>query len=146
MATTYDKVLVQVDGYAYRPVGGSADGVAGAATYLQWTCSEPVALTGGSICAWQGVYGDTVDVEVGAVDGSGAWFTKRTLTRGLPLLVGQRLEIGADYALEVPVGLSVRVTYHSVGANDPQIGANIDSWFPSQSTEAVVVTFSSGPA
>lgn len=138
---TYDKILAQVDGYAYRPIGGNADGVAGATTILQWTCSEQAALTGGVIAAWQGVYGDTVDVEVGYDDGAGGWTVKRTLTKGLPLLVGQRVQIGADYALEVPVSLSIRVTYYSVGPNDPQIGVVIDSWFPAQSVESVVVKF-----
>ena len=138
---TYDKILAQVDGYAYRPIGGNADGVAGATTILQWTCSEQAALTGGVISAWQGVYGDTVDVEVGYDDGAGGWTTKRTLTRGLPVQVGQRVQVGADYAFEVHVGLSIRVIYHSVGANDPQIGVVIDSWFPAQSVESVVVGF-----
>jgi len=143
---TYDKVLVQIDGYAYRPIGGVSDGTAGAATYLQWTCSEPVALTGGVVCAWQGVYGDTVDVEVGNDDGAGTWTVKRTLTKGLPILAGQRIQIGADYALEVSVGLSIRVTYRSTGTSDPQITTNIDSWFPAQSVEGVVIQFSTGAA
>lgn len=138
---TYDKILAQVEGYAYRPIGGNADGLAGATTILQWTCSEQAALTGGVIAAWQGVYGDTVDVEVGYDDGAGSWVKKRTLAEGLPILVDQRVQVGADYALEVPVGLSIRVAYHSVGTSDPQVSVVIDSWFPAQSVESVVIRF-----
>jgi len=33
---------------------------------------------------------------------------------------------------------------YSTGPNDPQISVNIDSWFPAQSVEGVVIQFSTG--
>jgi hypothetical protein len=103
------------------------------------------AITGGTVCAWQATYGDTVSIEVGYDDGAGTWTTKRVLTRDLPILLGGRIEIGADYALEVPPELSLRVTYTSTGTNTPQIGVNINSWFPAQEVSQVNITFTSNP-
>lgn len=143
--STYDKTLAQVDGYAYRPIGGATDGVAGGATIIQFQADQIAAITGGTICAWQAVFGDRVTVEVGYDDGAGTWTTKRVLTRDLPILVGGRVEIGADYALEVPPELAIRVTYQSVGTSTPQIGIAIDSWFPAQSVSQVVVVVTTIP-
>jgi len=145
MYSTYDKVLAQVDGYAYRPIGGNAEGVAGGVTVLQWQADMKAAITGGAVCAWQATYGDTVSIEVGYDDGAGTWTTKRVLTQGLPILLGGRIEIGADYALEVPPELALRVTYTSVGTSNPQIGVNINSWFPAQDVSQVGIRFTTNP-
>ena len=142
--STYDKVLAERDGYAYRPIGGNAEGVSSGVTMLTWQADKQAAITGGVICAWQAVYGDTVTVEVGYDDG-GIWTVKRILTKDLPILVGGRVEIGADYALELPPELSLRVTYTSVGTNNPQIGVVINAWFPAQDVSQVGVTFTTSP-
>jgi hypothetical protein len=144
MYSTYDKTLAERDGYAYRPIGGNAEGVAGGVTVLQWQADMKAAITGGTVCAWQAAYGDTVSVTVGYDDG-GTWVVKRVLTQDLPILLGGRVEIGADYALEVPPELSLRVTYTSVGTNNPQIGVNIASWFPAQEVSKVEITFTTNP-
>jgi len=144
MYSTYDKVLAQVEGYAYRPIGGNAEGVAGGVTTLTWRANLQAAITGGTVCAWQAAYGDTVSVTVGYDDGE-AWVVKRVLTQDLPILLGGRVEIGADYALEVPPELSLRVTYTSVGTNNPQIGVNINSWFPAQDVSQVGIRFTTIP-
>jgi hypothetical protein len=145
MYSTYDKTLAERDGYAYRPIGGNAEGVASGVTTLTWQADMKAAITGGTVCAWQATYGDTVSIEVGYDDGAGTWTTKRVLTRDLPILLGGRIEIGADYALEVPPELSLRVTYTSTGTNTPQIGVNINSWFPAQEVSQVNITFTSNP-
>ena len=144
MYSTYDKTLAQVEGYAYRPIGGNAEGVAGGVTVLQWQADMKAAITGGTVCAWQATYGDTVSIEVGYDDG-GTWTTKRVLTQDLPILLGGRIEIGADYALEVPPELALRVIYTSVGTSNPQIGVNIHSWFPAQDVSQVGIRFTTIP-
>lgn len=144
MYSTYDKTLAERDGYAYRPIGGNAEGVASGVTTLTWQADMKAAITGGTVCAWQAAYGDTVSIEVGYDDG-GTWVAKRVLTRDLPILLGGRIEIGADYALEVPPELSLRVTYTSTGTNNPQIGVNINSWFPAQEVSKVEITFTTNP-
>jgi hypothetical protein len=144
MYSTYDKTLAERDGYAYRPIGGNAEGVASGVTTLTWRANLQAAITGGTVCAWQAAYGDTVSIEVGYDDG-GTWVAKRVLTRDLPILLGGRIEIGADYALEVPPELSLRVTYTSTGTNNPQIGVNINSWFPAQEVSKVEITFTTNP-
>ena len=142
--STYDKTLAERDGYAYRPIGGNAEGVAGGVTTLTWRANLQAAITGGTVCAWQAAYGDTVSVTVGYDDGE-TWVVKRVLTQDLPILLGGRVEIGADYALEVPPELSLRVTYTSTGTNNPQIGVNINSWFPAQEVSKVEITFTTIP-
>ena len=145
MYSTYDKTLAERDGYAYRPIGGNAEGVASGVTTLTWQADMKAAITGGTVCAWQATYGDTVSIEVGYDDGAGTWTTKRVLTQDLPILLGGRVEIGADYALEVPPELALRVTYTSVGTSNPQIGVNIASWFPAQEVSKVEITFTTNP-
>lgn len=132
----YDQFLAETQDYSYLPTGFTEAGAAPGDTVIDAWYSLAAAVQGGRLTARQGVFGDTLDVDVVVPDGSGGWAVARRVGIGLPLDAFGEIVLATSISMLLPAGARMRCTYHATGAQPPQLSLSLTTWFSSQQLES----------
>lgn len=108
--------------------GVSGTMTAGATSYLDYTLTDDILLTGGDCLARGVAEGDKVDFQVLAPDGLGGWVLAAQFITDWFLNPDSTLQPipKSSYPAKLSAGMKLRVAYHSVGASDVWIAVNYD--------------------
>jgi hypothetical protein len=127
----YDQFLAETQDFSYLPTGFKDAGTPSGDTIIDAWYSLDAALQGGRLTARQGVFGDTLDVDVVVPDGLGGWVVARQVAIALPLDASNEIVLSVNISMSLPNTTRLRCTYHSVGADPPQLALALTTWFSS---------------
>lgn len=125
--TTYDPQHIREfqKGYLNKSAKGfSFTATAGQSTSHDYTLTDDMLITGGSLLVSGGVWGDTVDFQVvHPIAGVLAEYVSDWYIN--PASVLQKTP-SVDYPAKLPAGLILRVIYNSVGETNVNVAINYD--------------------